>query len=103
MPWMQGWLAEMNEGKQAMNSEKHDHEIEEIDCLEAIDGLYAYLDGEMDDPRAIAKFEHHIEHCQTCHSRTELESALNRLMKKAASAPAPEQVQNRLKKLVDGL
>lgn len=86
-----------------MSSGNHEHPIDEIDCLAAIDGLYAYLDGELHDPKTIAEFEHHLEHCMTCRSRTELESALSRLMKKAASASAPAHVQARLKKLVGDL
>lgn len=86
-----------------MNSDDKKALVEEIDCLDAIDKLYAYLDHELDDPRAIAAFEHHLTHCTTCHSRTDLETALNRLMKKAAQAPAPEALLARLQKLVSGL
>lgn len=86
-----------------MNSGNRERPIDEIDCLAAIDGLYAYLDGELHDPKTIAEFEHHLEHCMTCRSRVELESALSRLMRKAASASAPAQLQTRLKKLVGDL
>ncbi len=77
--------------------------IEEIDCMEAINGLYAYLDGEMADPGTLAKFEHHLEHCHSCYSRTQLETALGQLIKKSAKDTAPEKLQTRLKKLIQGL
>jgi len=57
-----------------MKKDKDKSGIAEIGCLEAINGLYAYLDGEMKDPKSIAEFEHHLEHCKACYSRTELEN-----------------------------
>ena len=86
-----------------MTDGKDKTEIEEIDCIEAINGLYAYLDGEMTDPQTLAKFEHHLEHCQTCYSRTQLEDALGQLMRNSARDGAPEKLQKRLKKLIEGL
>ena len=86
-----------------MNDSKEKSGIEEIDCLEAINGLYAYLDGELHDQQTIAKFEHHLEHCRACYSRTQLETALGELMRKSAKGQAPAKLQNRLKKLIDGL
>jgi len=86
-----------------MTDDKDKTEIEEIDCMEAINGLYAYLDGEMTDPQTLARFEHHLEHCQTCYSRTQLESALGQLIKKSSQDNAPEKLQSRLKKLIEGL
>lgn len=85
------------------DTKKREHEIEEIDCIEAIDGLYAYLDGELNDPQTLAKFEHHLEHCSTCYSRTQLETALGQLMRKSAKATAPLKLQSRLRKIIDEL
>ncbi|KPK14198.1 MAG: hypothetical protein AMJ67_16460 [Betaproteobacteria bacterium SG8_41] len=78
-----------------MKDSKDKPQIDEIGCLEAINGLYAYLDGEMNDPESIAKFE--------CYSRTELETALGELIRKSAKGKAPEKLQNRLRKLIDGI
>ena len=86
-----------------MKKDKDKSGIAEIGCLEAINGLYAYLDGEMKDPKSIAEFEHHLEHCKACYSRTELENALGRLIRKSAKGDAPEQLQTRLRKLIGGL
>ena len=39
---------------------KHD-----IGCLRAIEALYAYLDGELEDPGSIEEVEHHLSHCRS--------------------------------------
>lgn len=58
-------------------SRKNDKsETEEIDCLVAINELYQYLDGEMDDQDSKERFEHHLSHCKSCYSRIEMEKML---------------------------
>ena len=86
-----------------MKDSKDKPAVQEIDCLEAINGLYAYLDGEMSDPAKVAEFEHHLEHCRACYSRTQLETALGQMIRKSAKGQAPAKLQNRLKKLIDDL
>ena len=83
-----------------MNSadDKHD-----IGCLKAIELFYAYLDGELDDPTANADFEHHMSHCRSCYSRQEIEQLLTKRMRKSAKSQAPDVLQDRLRKLMDGL
>lgn len=78
-----------------------DKDIDDIGCIEAINALYAYLDGELDDPREIALFEHHMSHCRACFSRTELETALSEHIKRSARDRAPDRLKNRLRKLID--
>jgi len=85
-----------------MTKEEDKSNTEEIDCLEAIELLYAYLDGELDDEQ-LAKYEHHMGHCRSCYSRSELEVALNNRIKKSAKGEAPEALQNRLRHLIDKL
>jgi anti-sigma factor (TIGR02949 family) len=74
---------------------------EEIGCLEAIEALYAYLDGEVTDPGAIARIEHHLGHCRSCYSRTEMERTLTTHLRNSARSRAPEELQARLRKLMD--
>lgn len=74
---------------------------EEIDCLEAIDNLYAYLDGELDDQAVLEKFETHLSHCRSCYSRAEMEKVLNRRIGQAGRGAAPESLQQRLRDLID--
>ena len=73
-----------------MTSDKDRPAVEEIDCLDAIDNLYAWLDGELDDPAVIERFEAHLGHCRSCYSRAEMEKALNRRIAQSGSEQAPE-------------
>ena len=86
-----------------MSDDRDNHEIDDIGCIDAINDLYAYLDGELDAPEAVAKFEHHLEHCSACYSRIELETALGRLIRVGGEAPAPGRLQRRLRKLIDDI
>ena len=73
----------------------------DIGCLQAIEAFYAYLDGELDDPAAIADFEHHLDHCRSCFSRVELEKALNDRIRKTAKRESPDALRERVGKLMD--
>lgn len=79
---------------------KHEdeHTHLEHDCLEAIDNLYAYLDGEL-EPEEIEKFENHIDHCRSCFTRKEFESAVSKRIK-ATKGRVPDSLQNRLRDLI---
>ncbi len=83
----------------------HDHDStpEEIGCLESIEALYAYLDGEIRDPAELAKIEHHLSHCQSCFSRAELERRLSQRLGTGGTPRAPEALQHRLRTLLDKL
>jgi len=74
---------------------KHD-----IGCLQAIEAFYAYLDGELDDPESIGEFEHHLGHCRSCYSRVEMEQALNERLRKTAQKETPEELRDRVSKLM---
>jgi anti-sigma factor (TIGR02949 family) len=76
---------------------------DEIGCLEAIEMFYAYLDGELEDPREIENFEKHMEHCRSCFSRTEMERLLSDRMKELTKHRAPARLRSRLSKLMDEL
>jgi anti-sigma factor (TIGR02949 family) len=82
---------------------KDENEIEDIDCTEAIDQLYAYLDGEINDDESIEKVEHHLQHCHSCFTRSQLEGLLTERMRLAASKQAPDSLQDRVRKLIDEL
>lgn len=88
-------------------SDKHNHDdhdnIEEIDCLEAIDNLYAYLDGELIDDESLAKFRKHLEHCRSCYSRTELEGVLTERIRESGQDKTPETLKKRLRNIMDDL
>ena len=77
-------------------------EAKEIDCLEAIGQLYAYLDGELGK---VEKFqvEQHLEHCKSCYSRAQLEGAINQRLSNFRKDEAPDTLQERLKSIMDKL
>lgn len=86
-----------------MNESKPTPPPQEIGCLEAIETLYAYLDGELPDGASIAKVEQHLGHCESCYSRAELERKLTSHLRRNASHSAPEALQTRLRGLLDKL
>ena len=83
-------------------SEEEESEPREIDCLEAIGQLYAYLDGELG---SIEKFqvEQHLDHCKSCYSRAQLEGAINQRLTSFHKDKAPESLEDRLKNIIDKL
>ena len=84
-----------------MSSEKGNHEHGDIGCLEAIEAFYAYLDGELSEPRAIEDFEHHMSHCRSCFSRAEVERLLNERLRRTGNSKAPNDLRNRVRRLMD--
>ena len=85
-----------------MSDKKVIPQIADTDCLQAMDHLYAYLNGELDeDPNNLAIVEHHLGHCRSCFSRAEMERALSERLKKSSEGEAPESLKKRLRKLVD--
>lgn len=73
---------------------------DEIGCLEAIESLYAYLDGELDDD-SVARVEQHLAHCRSCYSRSELERRLGERARSAGRTRAPDALKARLRRLMD--
>jgi anti-sigma factor (TIGR02949 family) len=74
---------------------------EDIGCLAAIEIFYAYLDGELNDPREVEDFERHLEHCRSCCTRAEMERLLNERLGKLDQRRAPRRLHRRLSKLMD--
>ena len=84
-----------------MSSKKENHGHGDIGCLEAIEAFYAYLDGELSEPRAIEDFEHHMSHCRSCFSRAEVERLLNERLRRTGNSKAPNDLRNRVRRLMD--
>ena len=84
-----------------MSNKKDTHGHDDIGCLAAIEAFYAYLDGELSDPEAIDDFEHHMSHCRSCFSRAEVEKLLNERMRGSAASKAPEDLRDRVRRLMD--
>ena len=79
------------------------HLHDDIGCREAINTLYAYLDGELGDDVSIEQVEAHLKHCESCYSRAEIERALTDHMRRAEERKAPAGVRTRLQRLIDEL
>jgi anti-sigma factor (TIGR02949 family) len=80
----------------------------DIGCLEAIESLYAWLDGELDDAEMTISLEHHLNHCQSCWSRAEMEKSLTEHIQRSADSEfknpdntrSPESLQKRMGELM---
>ncbi len=88
-----------HEDKQGHGHE-HDDGHEDVGCLEAIEWLYAWLDGELDQD-SIAQLERHVAHCQSCFSRREMERALTERMRETGGEQASPELRQRLERLLD--
>lgn len=84
-----------------MNSDKESHGQHDIGCLDAIEAFYAFLDGELSDPSAIEDFEHHMSHCRSCFSRAEVERLLNERLRDGGRSKAPDDLRDRVRRLMD--
>lgn len=85
-----------------MSEKKELPVVTDSDCLEAMDHLYAYLSGELDDnPEKFAIVEHHLGHCRSCFTRAEMERVLNARLKETGKGETPESLKKRLRKLMD--
>ena len=84
------------------DNEHHEH-VEDMDCLEAIEQIYAYLDGELEDQASVERFEKHMRHCRSCFSRKELETRLNSKIQESVGGDAPESLKRRLRNLIDSI
>ena len=70
-----------------------------IDCKEVVKKLFEYLDGELDE-NTHADIEHHMHSCRSCFSRAEFEAELKKKVKANAEEKAPDELKNRIDKLV---
>ena len=84
-----------------MTNKSDKPEVQDSDCLEAFDHLYAYINGELKDPGAVAMIEHHLDHCRSCFSRAQIEREINERLKQSGKKATPPSLQKRLKKLID--
>ncbi len=83
-----------------MNSESDKHDVTDADCLEVFDHLYSYLNGELDDEKMLARVEHHLGHCRSCFTRSQMERELNERIRKSGKDKMPESLQKRLRDLM---
>jgi mycothiol system anti-sigma-R factor len=82
-------------------NKRDDNPVDDVGCLEVLEVMYAYIDGELDDPEYVRQIEHHMGHCRSCFSRKEMEMALTEHVRSADSTRAPDSLKRRMKKLMD--
>ncbi|WP_290637361.1 mycothiol system anti-sigma-R factor [Aquisalimonas sp.] len=73
---------------------------DDLTCEEVLEQLFAYLDEELDDAR-LAAIDRHLERCRDCFTRAEFEKRLRARVHRTGTAPAPERLRQRLKKVLD--
>jgi anti-sigma factor (TIGR02949 family) len=86
-----------------MSNESDKPEVRDIDCLEAFDYLYAYLNNEIANHVELANIEHHLSHCKSCYSRAQMERKIDQRMKENGKDKTPSSLQNRLRSIMDDL
>ncbi len=68
----------------------------EIDCSQALENVYLYLDGEMPDEDC-AQLRRHIEECSPCLREYGLEQAFKALIARSCGCePTPPEIRERL-------
>ncbi|NLJ38702.1 MAG: hypothetical protein GX432_08075 [Candidatus Atribacteria bacterium] len=68
-----------------------------MDCKEAVEKLYLYLDGELLTPQERKDFEDHIKICRKCCEKFEFEKNLWNLIKsKCLDTPVPVTLVNKV-------
>lgn len=86
-----------------MNDDLSKLHIDDSDCMEAMDHLYAYLSGELNDSVTLGKIEHHLSHCKSCYSRAEMEREINKRLAESTKDEIPETLKNRLRDLMKNI
>lgn len=76
------------------------HGVEDVSCLEVIDHMHAYLDGEL-GAKTVAELEGHMQHCRACFSRAEFEKAVSEKLKREGGDETPDALKDKVNKLID--
>lgn len=73
-----------------------------ISCAEAVEQLWAYLDGALSD-REKAALEEHLAFCRVCCGEVEFAEELRAFLARSAAEELPDDVRARLTATLDGL
>ena len=66
-----------------------------INCNEALEQLWAYIDGELPDSDA-QNLRSHLEACRGCHPHLDYQKAFCQFLRQHASAPVPATLRRRV-------
>jgi mycothiol system anti-sigma-R factor len=71
-----------------------------MNCREAVEKLWQYLDRELDGESS-TQLQDHLQECRECFSKAEFERALRELLRRScAGEQAPPELRERLSRLL---
>ncbi len=72
-----------------------------MNCEEALEQLWQYLDREL-DAEVSGRLERHLQECRECFSRAQFEQKLRALLRRSCGEEqAPPELRERLRKLLE--
>lgn len=72
----------------------------EIDCEQALRGLFDFLDRELDDEERAA-MQHHLATCRSCYSRWDFERRLKARLRELRDQSIAARAQERIRRLLE--
>ncbi len=81
----------------------HDHEGHDHDagCRDAVEALYEYLDGELDDTKR-SRIQAHLDGCGSCFEAYDFEAELRLVVKARCEEPMPDALKSRILEALGG-
>ncbi len=71
-----------------------------MNCQEALEKLWQYLDRELDGESSV-QLQRHLQHCRECFSKAEFECRLRALLRRSCGCDqAPPELRERLSRLL---
>lgn len=67
-----------------------------MDCSQALDRLFAYLDSEL-DPAAVAEMRQHLAECEPCFAEYGVEERVKFILRRSCAEKAPVELHMRIR------
>jgi mycothiol system anti-sigma-R factor len=84
---------------------EHEHEFRASDCVESLESLYVFLDGELTTERRVA-IRGHLDGCTNCYGAYDFEAELRTVVSASCREEVPDHLRQRvaeaLRQLQDG-
>jgi anti-sigma factor (TIGR02949 family) len=72
-----------------------------MDCLDSLDQIFSFIDGQIDDEELIAEIEEHIKYCRRCYDVVEFEKRIQSFVQSSlCKDDVPEEVCCRAKDML---
>ncbi|MCB0991864.1 MAG: mycothiol system anti-sigma-R factor [Acidimicrobiales bacterium] len=85
----------MTSGSTMDAPDPHQQTSQSLDCQQALDRLYRFLDGQLDDARKDA-IRHHLDSCGHCLEAFSFEAELKTVIARRAVTPVPPGLKDRI-------